>query len=205
MEIRKLGRNLSNINMLRNKESFSRLHFWFPSSSFNCLLRAPSEILRLDFDGTLHDAIACTMFLHIADLVAHHHWREDRMINRNPHSASASAVALYPLWHWRLDAANNILSQNIYHNHKRRPSAINCKHCDKIHNGYRHQDCQHCGEPLMSKTAKRVQVLLAVLFVLGIVGGSVINAVYFSDWLSRMRLRRSDVQQVSVAVAAFIL
>ena len=48
-------------------------HFRFPSSSFNCLLRAPSEILRLAFDGLLHDAIACAVFLHIADLVAHHH------------------------------------------------------------------------------------------------------------------------------------
>ena len=65
-EIKKAGLSLS-------KVTFSRLHFCFPSSRFNCLLRAPSEILGLAFDGTLHDAVACTVFLHKADLVAHHH------------------------------------------------------------------------------------------------------------------------------------
>ena len=78
--------------------------------------------------------------------------------------------------HWRLVAVH-IMS----YNYKRRPTAINCKHSGKIHNGYRHQDCQHCGEPLMSKTAKRVQVLLAVLLVFGTLGAAIIKAVYYSD------------------------
>ena len=71
-----------------NKVTFSRLHFCFPSSSFNCLLRAPSEILGLAFDGTLHDAIASTVFLHIADLVALKRLRTGRSVEVNSSSGS---------------------------------------------------------------------------------------------------------------------
>jgi hypothetical protein len=64
--------------------------------------------------------------------------------------------------HWRLVAV-----MSFHNDYKRRAAKIPCKHCGKIHLGGYFQDCQHCGEPLMSKSTKLKIYIFAVLLTIG--------------------------------------